>query len=70
MLILGQQVAAKWKSLHDQYVHCKNSSKGKSGDGFGEEIKVEVFNLMTFLDVMLEKWKYAIFYNLWMCIIK
>ena len=59
MLILGQQIAAKWKSLHDQYIYCKNSSKGKSGDGWEKKPKWKFFNLMTFLYVTLEKQKYV-----------
>ena len=53
--ILGQQIAAKWKSLCDQYVWCKNFSKGKSGDGLEKKPKCKFFNLMTLLDVTLEK---------------
>ena len=39
LLILGQQIAAKWKSLCDQYVCCKMSIKGKSGDGLEKKPK-------------------------------
>ena len=59
MLIIGQQVAPKWKSLHDQYVCCKNSSEGKSGDTLEKKPKWKFFDLMTFLDVILEKQKYV-----------
>ena len=55
MLILGQQIAAKGRSLLDQYVHCKNSSKGKSGDSLEKKPKWKFFNLMPFLDVTVEK---------------
>ena len=54
ILILRQQIAAKWKSLHNQYVCCKNSSKGKSGDSLEKKPKWKFFCL-TFLDVTLEK---------------
>ena len=64
MLILGQQIAAKWKSLCDQYVHCKNSSKGKSGDSLEKKPKWKFFNQMTCLDVTLENESMSIFYNL------
>ena len=43
ILILGQQIAAKWKSLCDQYVSCKNSSKGKSHDGLEKKPKWKFF---------------------------
>ena len=61
MLILGQQITAKWKSLCDQYVHCKNSSKGKSGNGLEKKPEWKFFHLMTFLYVTLEKQKYVYF---------
>ena len=44
MLFLGQQVAAKWKSLCDPYVCCKNSSKGKCGDGLEKKPKWNLFS--------------------------
>ena len=55
MFILGHQIAAKWKSLCDQYVCCKNSSKGKNGDGLEKKPNWKFFDLMSFFDVTLEK---------------
>ena len=50
---LGQQIVAKWKSLCDQYIHCKNSIKGKNGESLVTVLKSNVsFNLHNLAPVV------------------